>query len=89
MVDTETASPSSHDAHYLVATAGLYGWRVGRQPNGLVRLTRPGWILAVAFHPHGEFRHGRAHGPAVENEDIDLVEVLEILEQCGNPVLPG
>lgn len=88
MVDTETASPLSHDAHYLVATAGLYGWHVERQPNGPVRLTRPGWILAVSFHPHGEFRHGRAHGLGVEDEDVSLAEVLEILEQCGSPVLP-
>ncbi|MFF1873886.1 hypothetical protein [Kitasatospora herbaricolor] len=53
-----------------------------------IRLTRPGWILTVASHPHGEFRHARAHAPAVENEDVSLVEVLEILEQSGRPVLP-
>ncbi len=84
----DTASPLSHDAHYLVATAGLYGWHVERQPNGPVRLTRQDWILTLAFHPHGAFRHGRAHGPGAENEDMSLMEVLEILEQAGNPVLP-
>ncbi|MGW2546335.1 hypothetical protein ACWC5I_37075 [Kitasatospora sp. NPDC001574] len=89
MVDTDGAAPLGHDAHYLVATAGLYGWHVGRQPNGPIRLTRPGWTLTVAFHSHGEFRHARAHGPAVENEDMNLTEVLDILEQCGRPVLPG
>ncbi len=88
MADTDTASPLSHDAHYLVATAGLYGWHVQRQPNGPIRLTRPGWILTVAFTARGEFRHARAHGPAVEDEDVSRVEVLEILEQSGQPVLP-
>ncbi len=89
MTDSDTASPLSHDAHYLVATAGLYGWHVGQQPNGPLRLTRPDWVLTVAFTSHGEFRHGRAHGPAVENEDVSLVEILEILEQSGSPALPA
>ncbi|MCX5215383.1 hypothetical protein OG689_40100 [Kitasatospora sp. NBC_00240] len=86
MTDTDTTSPPSHDAHYLVATPGLYGWHVGRQPNGPIRLARPDWILTVAFHSHGEFRHPRAHGPAVENEDVNLVEILQ---QSGSPAPPA
>uniref|UniRef100_UPI002F90CB05 hypothetical protein n=1 Tax=Kitasatospora indigofera TaxID=67307 RepID=UPI002F90CB05 len=89
MVDTDNAPHLSHDAHYLVATAGLYGWHVARPPNGPIRLTRPDWTLALTFHPHGEFRHARAHGPGVENEDVGLVEILDILEHHGSPVLPA
>ncbi|MFC9331950.1 hypothetical protein [Kitasatospora sp. NPDC057015] len=84
----DTSSPLSHDAHYIVATADLYGWKVTRESDGPMELTRPGWIVTAVFNPDGRFRHGHVNAPGTDAAPMDLRQVLDVLEQHGSTVLP-
>ncbi|MFB7663579.1 hypothetical protein ACFC1R_06450 [Kitasatospora sp. NPDC056138] len=84
MADT----PLGPDAHYLLATADLYGWDVAREPDSGMRLSLLDWTLQVVLTPDGHFRLGRASGPETTEKDLDLREALDVLEKHGNPTPP-
>ncbi|MGW3075822.1 MULTISPECIES: hypothetical protein [unclassified Kitasatospora] len=80
--------PVSHDAHYLGATAHLYGWQVTREQDGAMRFSLLDWTLRVEFSPDGRFSSARATGPGSTDTRLDLRTVIDALEEYGSPALP-
>ncbi|MFE7526844.1 hypothetical protein ACFU7Y_14095 [Kitasatospora sp. NPDC057542] len=87
MTEPEPA-PVSHDAHYLGATARLYGWQVMHEQDGAMRFSLLDWTLRVEFSPDGRFSSARANGPGSADTQLDLRTVLDTLEEYGSPALP-
>ncbi|MFD5461320.1 hypothetical protein ACFWIQ_00640 [Kitasatospora sp. NPDC127059] len=81
-------SPVSHDAHYLGATARLYGWQVVREQDETMRFSLLDWTLRVEFSPDGRFASARADGPGSTDTELDLRTVLDVLEEYGSPSPP-
>ena len=85
---TDPQSPMSHDAHYLDATARLFGWLVAWEPGGSARISQRDWTLRAYFDHDGAFRFGRASGPGTGNLELTMREAVAALEQHGSPVPP-
>lgn len=77
------------DAHYVEATARLFGWQVDWQPRRHLRLRRGLWDAQAAFSSGGGFLHGQGCGPARQARELGLPELIGLLEREGRVRRPA
>ena len=80
------------DAHYVDATARLFGWLAHWHDAGHLLLRRGEWVAQVHFSTSRAFVRSLVHGPAREAHELGLTEVIRLLEREGyavNPTLPA
>jgi hypothetical protein len=68
------------DAHYVVATARLFDWRVFWRSGGRLRLARDEWQIRALFGPAGAFRHAKVRFGAQSWRGLGLPELVGLLE---------
>ncbi|WP_042374747.1 hypothetical protein [Streptacidiphilus neutrinimicus] len=75
-----------NDAHYVVATARLFGWRVVWRAGGRLRSDRDGRRVRALFTPAGGFRHARMRVGGQAWQALGQPELVWLLEGEGPAV---
>jgi hypothetical protein len=77
------------DAHYLEATARMFGWRVVGDPDRAARIQRGPWTVRVLFGPTGGFRRAWSCGAVGGEAELGLAAVVGLLEREGTATTPA